>query len=174
MKALNIILCCLLYCAQAVALEPSSDHTFALSEGESVPVVSLDDLSLLVGSWTGSIFGEQFEEVWNPPSAGSMMGMMKIHDGDEMNFYEMQLITDDGDGLALLVKHFSPQFEAWEEQAEFVRFPFIGIEDDAIHFSGISFYREDADNMTAYILLRFGEEVREEKITYQRAASAQE
>jgi len=156
----------LLFCAQLQALEPRSDHTFALSDGESAPVVTLDDLSLLVGSWTGSIFGEQFEEVWNPPSAGSMM---KIHDGDEMNFYEMQLITDDGEGLALLVKHFSPEFEAWEEKGEFVRFPFIGIDDDAIHFSGISFYREDANNMTAYILLRFGEEVREEKITYQRA-----
>ena len=159
----------LLFCAQLQALEPRSDHTFALSDDESAPVVTLDDLALLVGSWTGSIFGEQFEEVWNPPSAGSMMGMMKIHDGDEMNFYEMQLITDDGEGLALLVKHFSPEFEAWEEKGEFVRFPFIGIDDDAIHFSGISFYREDANNMTAYILLRFGEEVREEKITYQRA-----
>jgi hypothetical protein len=154
--------------ATAVALEPRSEHTFGLAEGESAPHITLDDLHWLAGSWTGSIFGQQFEEVWNAPSAGSMMGMFKVFDGDEMNFYELQLITDDGDGLALLVKHFSPAFESWEEKEDFVRFSFVGLEENAIHFAGISFYLLDDNNMEAYILLRFGEEVREELITYQR------
>lgn len=158
----------LLLSVQAFALEPRSEHTFTLSEGENPPEVTLDAFHLLVGSWTGTIFGEKFEEVWNPPSSGSMMGMFKIHDDEQVNFYELQLITDDGEGLALLVKHFSPPFDSWEDKDEYVRFPFIGLEENAIHFEGISFYPQDADNMLAYILLRFGDEVREELITYQR------
>lgn len=167
-RTIILTLLCLVLGNHVMALELRSAHTFQLSDGESAPQISLDDLHWIVGNWTGTIFGEQFEEVWNPPSAGSMVGMFKVLDNSVVSFYELQLITQDIDGITLKVKHFNPDFSAWEEKADYASFRFIGMEENAIHFSGLSFYRLSADTLEAYILLRFDEEVREEKITYQR------
>lgn len=46
--------------------------------------------------------------------------------------------------------------------------PAATLDDDAVHFSGIRFYRLDDDNMVGYIVFRNGDEVREEKLVYRR------
>ena len=48
-----------------------TEHTYRLDESETRPTASLADVSWLVGSWSGEAFGSNFEEVWNPASAGS-------------------------------------------------------------------------------------------------------
>ena len=66
------------------------------------------------------------------------------------------------------MKHFNPDFTAWEEKGDYVDFRFVKAEENAIHFSGISFYRISDDEMHGYIVMRKGDEVREEKLTYRR------
>ena len=44
----------------------------------SIPKASIDDLSWITGHWEGDAMGGKFEETWNPPRAGSMMGMFKF------------------------------------------------------------------------------------------------
>ena len=44
-------------------------------------------------------------------------------------------------------------------------------DDNAIHFSGISFYRIDDDNMVGYIVFRNGDDIREEKLVYRRSGA---
>ncbi|MDT8397722.1 MAG: DUF6265 family protein [Pseudomonadales bacterium] len=106
--------------------------------------------------------------VWDTPSAGSMLGLFKAFSEDGPDFYELQIMEKDEEGLALKVKHFGADFEAWEDKADHVRFTFIGMEENAIHFEGISYYPLTADKLEAYLLLGSGENVREERITYQR------
>jgi hypothetical protein len=103
-----------------LAQSQHTEHTFKLDDPENRPAATLDDVSWLVGNWSGEAFGNTFEEGWNPPSAGSMIGFFKLMD------------------------------------------------DDAIHFSGISFYRIDDDTMHAYLVLKSGEEIREEQLVYRR------
>lgn len=80
-------LCCILLAAvlgmgSAAAQSQRTEHTYKLDDPEDRPAATLDDVAWLVGSWTGEAFAGSFEQVWNPPSAGSMLGMFKILDGD--------------------------------------------------------------------------------------------
>ena len=122
----------------AFAIEPRTEHTYRLSEGESAPTASLDDLSWLVGSWSGTAFGNTFEEVWNPPSAGSMVGMFKVINNDAVEFYELMTLSHVDGRLTLKVKHFTADFVAWEDKPDFTKFPLVALDKDAVHFSGSS------------------------------------
>jgi len=108
---------------------------------------------MLVGAWTGTAFGQQFEEVWNAPSAGTMVGMYKQFAGDSVSFYELCLLTEESGTLVLKVKHFHADFSAWEDKAETVDFPLVAVADDELHFAGLSFYRRSDDLLDAYILI---------------------
>lgn len=158
----------LFYSSLALALEPRTAHTFKLADGESAPEVDLADLAWLSGRWEGEAFGKTFEAVWNPPSAGSMVGLFKLIDGDSVDFYELLTIGRIDGLLALRVKHFSSEFVAWEEKDDFIEFRFIGLDADAIHFGGMSFYRRGPDTFDGYILFRRGDELAEERLVYRR------
>ncbi|MEJ2128422.1 MAG: DUF6265 family protein [Woeseiaceae bacterium] len=152
----------------ATAQSQRTEHTYQLDDPDSRPAATLDDVSLLVGNWSGDAFGQTFEEHWNPPSGGSMIGFFKLMNGDEVSFYELLLLVEEEDSLSLKVRHFNPDFTAWEEKQDYVNFRYIMSDDNAVHFSGISFYRVDDDNMIAYIVFRNGDEIREEKLVYRR------
>jgi len=145
-----------------------TEHTYTLDDPASRPAATLDDVSWLVGNWSGDAFGSKFEQHWNPPSAGSMIGFFKLLDGDEVSFYELLLLVEEESSLSLKVKHFNPDFTAWEDKEDYVNFRYIMSDDDAVHFSGISFYRIDDDTMHAYLAMRTAESVREEKLVYRR------
>jgi hypothetical protein len=158
----------LAFAAAASAQSPRTEHTYVLDDPDARPAATLADVSWLVGSWTGEAFGGTFEEVWNPPSAGSMIGLFKLIGDGEVSFYELLLLVEEEGSLSLKVKHFNPDFTAWEEKAEHVTFRFIRAEEDAVHFSGISFYRIGDDEMHAFLVMRSGEEIREQKLVYRR------
>ncbi|MDJ0760523.1 MAG: DUF6265 family protein [Woeseiaceae bacterium] len=144
--------------------------TFRLKDAEQRPAATLDDVEWLVGSWVGTAFGQRFEEVWNPASAGSMVGMFKLYGDEGVDFYELLLLIEEEGSLALRVKHFTSDFVAWEEKEDYVSFPLVRIDPDAIHFSGLSFYRIDDDTIEGYIVMRSESGVREEPLLYRRTA----
>jgi len=154
--------------APAAALEPFTENTYRLADGEAPANVALDDVAWLAGNWRGGAFGKTFEAVWNLPSAGSMVGLFKLVDGDQVDFYELLTIAEIDGRLGLRVKHFARDFTAWEEKDDFVFFELLGSEPDAAHFSGISFYRRSSECMDAFIVFRRTDGVSEEKLTYRR------
>ena len=169
MKAALFVLTLLFSCSLA-AVEPRTENTFQLAEGEERPAATLDDAAWLAGSWTGTAFGKNFEEHWNPPSAGSMVGLFKLFDDEGgVAFYEILLLTVDEGTLSLKVKHFSKDFVAWEEKEDFINFQLVALEKNALHFGGISFYRRDADHIDGYIVMKSGEQITEHHLAYQRA-----
>lgn len=148
---------------------PRTEHTFVLAEGASPPAATVEDVAWLAGRWEGTAFGQPFEEYWSAPSAGTMLGTFKLMDDERVDFYELlELGVTDG-RLGMKVKHFSREFVAWEEKPDFVHFKLVALEPDAAHFSGISFYRRGPGAMDAYLVMRSGDSVREEKLTYRRA-----
>lgn len=168
MKAITV--CCILALASGLAHAQSqrTEHTFQLDDPDMRPPATLEAASFLVGNWIGEGFGNTFEQHWNPPSGGSMIGLFKLMNGDAVEFYELLLLVEEEGSLSLKVKHFNPDFTAWEDKEDYVRFRYIKSDDDAIHFSGISFYRIDDDTMRAYLVMRSGDKVREEKLVYRR------
>jgi len=150
------------------AAEPKTEHTFQLAKGEKRPAATIDDAAWLAGSWTGTAFGQRFEEVWNPPSAGTMIGFFKLIGEEGVVFYELLLLSVEGGSLSLKVKHFNADFTAWEEKADFVNFRLVKKEDDALHFGGLSFYLRKDGSMDGYIVMKDGGEVREHHLEYTR------
>jgi hypothetical protein len=158
----------LLAAVAAGAVEPHTGHTFRLAEGERPPAATLDDARWLVGAWRGDAFGQTFEATWNPPSAGSMVGLFKLYEGEAVAFYEILLLTVEDGTLVLKVKHFDPDFSAWEEKADFTAFRLVARTPDALHFGGLSFYRRGDDAIDGYIVMQNGEEIREQHLDYRR------
>lgn len=168
MRRTVIALLTLLLAAPVAGQMQQTEHTFKLDDADGRPPATLDDVAWLVGSWSGPAFGGTAEEVWNPPSAGSMVGMFKLMQSDEVSFYELLLIVEEEGTLNLKVKHFNADFSAWEEKADYINFRFISADEDAIHFSGISFYRITPDELHVYLALHKGDTVREHKLVYIR------
>ena len=163
------LLVCLLIPGMAAAQSARTENTFKLDDDTKRPPASIEQVSWLVGDWTGTAFGKQFEEVWNPVSAGTMIGFFKLFSEDEIEFYELLLLEEEEGSLSLKVKHFSKAFHAWEDKEDYVNFKLVKIEPDAIHFSGLSFYRDGDDKITAYIAFKNSDgSVREEQLLYQR------
>lgn len=148
--------------------EPRTEHTFRLVSGEERPSATIEDAGWLVGSWAGTAFGQHFEAVWNSPSAGSMVGLFKLYGDDGVAFYELLLLNVEDGTLSLKVKHFNADFSAWEEKPDYVNFRLIKKEDDALHFSGISFYKRGDDSIDGYIVMRNGEDLQEHHLKYER------
>lgn len=152
------------------AAEPLTEHTYRLAAGETAPAASLEDVGWFVGAWDGECFGKKCEEVWNPPSAGTMVGMFKLYGDDGVQFYELMLLTVEDGTLNMKIKHFNADFSAWEDKADFVSFPLVALAPDAVHFRGLSFYRKGPDEIDIWIALKSGDELREHPLTYRRAA----
>lgn len=150
--------------------QKNTEHTFKLSAGAQSPKATIGDAAWLAGSWEGDAFGSRFEEVWNPPSANSMVGMFKVFDEEKGPvFYELMLINEVNDSLVLKVKHFSADFSAWEEKAEYVSFPLVSASEQALHFEGLSFYRVNNDTLDTYVVISQKDgSLREEKLNYSR------
>lgn len=161
-----IVACCL--AEAALAQSPRTEHTLGLDDPDDRPAATLDEVAWLVGSWSGAGFGKRFEEHWNPASGGSMVGLFKLLDGDAVAFYELMLFVEEEGSLSLKVRHFNPDFTAWEDREDYVTFRYIRSDTDAVHFSGISFYRIDDDTVHAYLVMRSNGELREEKLVYRR------
>lgn len=145
-----------------------TEHTFKLDDPDSRPPGTLEDASWLVGSWSGPAFGSMAEEVWNPPSAGSMVGMFKVYKDDTVIFYELLILVEEEGSLALKVKHFNEDFTAWETKEDYVNFRLVSAEENALHFTGLSFYRINDDLLHVFIALNSNGETTEHKLIYNR------
>lgn len=79
--------------------------TVAAAQGSTAEVAetaaSIEVLAWLAGSWHGEGFGGHFEEVWSPPSAGTMVGSFKLVRGNEPVMYELVLIRPGESGLEM-------------------------------------------------------------------------
>lgn len=113
----------------------------------NVLTVILEELSWLVGRWEGEAFGGRCEEIWAPPSAGSMVGMFKVWKEGRVSFYEIETITIDDAGISLNVKHFNEDLTGWEEKDEVARFPFLSAGKDELRFEGLTYKKISDDSL---------------------------
>lgn len=168
MKKLLAVMLLTPFALTGTAAEPKTEHTFQLTKSEERPAATIEDAGWLVGSWTGTAFGQSFEEVWNPPSAGTMVGLFKLIGDEGVAFYELLLLSVEEGSLSLKVKHFNADFTAWEEKADFVNFQLVKKDQNALHFGGLSFYRRGDDSIDGYIVMKSGDDILEHHLKYER------
>jgi hypothetical protein len=69
---------------------------------------SLDQLSWVSGAWTGTLGERTIEQHWSAPLAGSIIAMYRSIQGSRATLYELLAIEQQGEGVVLRIKHFSP------------------------------------------------------------------
>ncbi len=117
------------------------DAAAASPADEGQPVV--EDLAWLARRWRGEGFGGICEEVWTPPLGGSMVGLFRLVREDELVFSEHMMLTAEPDGIVLKVKHFTPEFVAWEEKEDAVRFRLVELRPNEAVFEGLRMRRTE-------------------------------
>ena len=120
-----------------------------LEPGAASPSAEIADIAWLQGRWVGEGLGGTAEDLIASPVDGEMMGMFRHVKADgTINFYEFYLFAEANGSLTQRLKHFSRPLRSWEDKDEFVEFPLVAIEDDAVYFDGLTYRREPDDGLT--------------------------
>ncbi len=145
-----------------------TEHTAQLDEGAERSSATVEDMSWLIGHWTGEGLGGKFQETWNPPMGGTMLGAFRL-ESEDMNFYELCTIEPDGPSVVMKVKHFNTDLSAWEEGTDYMSFPLIHLDLDEglAFFEGLTF-EFTADDMTVYLAIEMDGEMEEAVFHYYR------
>lgn len=131
---------------------------------------TVDDAAWLAGRWVGEGFGGRMEEAWAPPVGGQMIGHFRYWREDAPQFYELMMIDAAPEGgLRMRVKHFNPDFTAWEDRGEWITFGPVSAGPDALLFDGLEIHREGEDRIVMHLRMRRGETVTTEVLRFQRA-----
>ena len=105
----------------------------------------IEDFGFLTGYWAGEGMGGRSEEMWMPPSDGSMFGIFKQSDANGLIFTEFMEITQLEGKFILRLKHFNPDFSGWEEKTEHLTFPFTGKSANSADFGSLRYKVSEED-----------------------------
>lgn len=140
--------------AASAAAQDATVEIRSLEEGASSPAASIEELAWLVGHWKGEGLGGVSEEIVAPPQGGQMMGMFRQTKADgSLMFYEFYLFAEVEGSLELRIKHFNPDFSGWEEKDDYVAFPLVAVEEQAVYFDGLTFKMTGPDEMRAEVMI---------------------
>lgn len=104
----------------------------------------IEDISWLVGRWTGEGLGGVMEEVWSPAVDGQMVGHFSLTIDGRLYLYEIMLMDEFGGGLRQRVKHFTREFRGWEEKDDWHAFDYRDIGEGVLLLDGLE-YRLDGE-----------------------------
>ena len=155
----------------AAAQSRKTENTLELDDPAASPRATVDQVAWMAGSWEGEAFGGAVEEVWTPPSAGTMVGTFKLVHGGEPSMYEFQLVVEEAGSLVLKLKHYNADFSGWEEKDDFVSFPLVKLTEDTAYFRGLTYRRRGPDQLEVHVAIERDGEVHEERLLLRRAAN---
>ncbi|MBU3026449.1 DUF6265 family protein [Zobellia galactanivorans] len=127
-----------------------AQNTTALPEGAASPKATLNDISWMQGHWSGEAFGGITEEIWGPPSGGSMMFSFKLVSDGQVGFYELGHIRELDNTLVYELKHFHGDLKGWEEKDEVQSFKLVKVDGKRVYFEGFTFEKVSNDEINIY------------------------
>jgi hypothetical protein len=131
--------------------------------------VSIDDAAWLAGRWVGEGLGGHVEESWSAAMGGQMVGHFALVQNNRPVFYEIMLIDVQPGGLRLRVKHFNPDFTAWEDKAGWHSFEPVAAAREDLRFRGL-WLRRDKEELLITVTLRGDDGVPKEHLLRLRRA----
>ncbi len=145
-----------------------SENILKLDTGNSSPKASVNDVAWIAGHWKGKAFGGEVEEIWTPPSGGSMMCAFKLVVDSKVKFYEFIAIIEENESLILRLKHFHHDLKGWEEKDETVDFPLVKIAEDKVNFDGFTIEKISENEINVFVMIGSDDEAQEVKFNYKR------
>lgn len=153
--------------------EGKFENTLLFDETAGSPKTDLSAVAWIAGHWRGEAFGGIAEEIWTPPLGDSMMAAFKLSVNDQVKFYELETISEQGDTLILRLKHFSSDMHGWEEKEETVDFKLVKVTDDKVYFDGMTFENISDDEMNVFVIIEDKGEKHEMRFNYRKVKSSQ-
>jgi hypothetical protein len=151
----------------AGAADPLTANTRTAGDGPA-PAADIALMAWLAGTWRGDAFEGIGEEAWLAPADGAMVGSYRYTGPDGVGFYELLVIREVAGSLELRLKHFDADLHGWEAREETVDFPLVAVDDNGIHFDGMTFVRRGPDAMTVFLALERDGVVDEVRFDYRR------
>ncbi len=146
----------------------SAQQTLQLSEGQTSPHATLEDVAWIPGHWQGEAFGGIAEEIWSEPMGGSMMFVFRLVADNKVSFYEAGHILEVDDSIILQLKHFDKNLRGWEEKNETVDFRLVKIEKNKAYFDGFTIEKVSEDQMNMWVLIESKDAAEEVLFAYKR------
>ena len=146
----------LLTAQPGITIEAPAPLTRTAQPGLPGPKAELSELGWLQGTWEGQgIDGAPSLEVWAAPIGGAMPGLFVQADGKGGTmFSEYMQIVPNGESLVLRLKHFNADLTGWEEKDKTVNFALVARDNGALYFNGLTYKREDADQLIVAVRMR--------------------
>ena len=161
-RLISLIMGILFLTLAALLIEPpltfaqsqNTENTLKLDDPADRPKAKVKSLAWLAGYWRGEGSLGAAEEIWMPPSHGTMAGAFKVVRENQPYFYEFVEISEEEGSLTLKVKHFNANLHGWEEKDSFVTFPLVKLGAGEAYFSGLTYRRTSDTELRAYVAIQ--------------------
>ena len=122
-----------------------------LKDETSNKIESIDELSWLIGSWEGPVYGGVLEETWLPPRGNTVTAIVRLTKNDITKFVEIIRIEKIGNTLELRLQIFDSPFLPRFKKPHVFRLSKIG--QQMIEFKGVS---EGSHKKLSYVRISSG------------------
>jgi len=157
----------LLLCFDVLAFNKFPNLLFLENKQQS-PKADLSVVKWLAGHWRGQAFGGLIEEVWAPAIGGSMMGAFKLVVKNQVQFYEIETISEQKGTLIFRLKHFYRDLKGWEEKDRTVDFKLVKVTENKVYFNGLTLEKISDNEINIYVAIKDKGRTTEEMFSYTR------
>jgi hypothetical protein len=95
-------------CALLLSLFTATAFAQSAAPAVTPAKARVQDLAWIAGAWTGTLGDRTIEQHWSAPLGNSIVAMYRSVRNNEAQLYELLAIEQEGDGVVLRIKHFSP------------------------------------------------------------------
>lgn len=162
------LLCLLMLVCFNVLAEGKFPNLMFLDYKQQSPRANLTAVNWLSGHWRGEAFGGLIEEIWTPALGTSMMGAFKLVVEGQVQFYEIETISQVNDTLMFRLKHFNKDLTGWEEKDKTVDFALVKVTKNKVYFNGLTLERINDNEISIYVAIEDSGNTTEEKFNYKR------
>ena len=162
------LFCLLMLVCFNVLAEGKFPNLMFLDDKQQSPRANLTAVNWLTGHWRGEAFGGLIEEIWTPALGTSMMGAFKLVVEGQVQFYEIETISQVNDTLMFRLKHFNKDLTGWEEKDKTVDFKLVKVTDNKVYFNGLTLERINDNEINIYVAIEQEGNTTEEKFNYKR------
>lgn len=97
-----------------------------------------------------------------------MHGIFRMEQEGKLIFTEYMSILKDSISFVMKIKHFTPEFDGWEEKDEATEFRFIKKENNTLYFSGLTATLVDNNHLNIYVAFKEDEKTTEELFAFKK------